>query len=64
MPLSNDIQKAERAVTVLKALREYKDDLDQAIAAFSVYAATHERRGIVALPVNREKILSGRSCKN
>ena len=37
-------QEEKRTESTLRALRAYKTDLDQAIAAFSAYAVTHQKR--------------------
>ena len=50
MQLTNNYRKGEQVGTTLKALRAYKEDLDQAITAFSIYASTHERRGVLEMP--------------
>ena len=51
-------RQGERADTALRALRAYKDDLDHAIEAFSVYAATFKNRGSIEMPSNSRKVSS------
>jgi len=60
---TNNYRKGEQAGTTsmtLRALRAYKEDLDQAITAFSAYAATYERRGIIAMPVVERNVDTSR----
>ena len=52
--MSKELRQIDREDRALRTLRDYKRDLDAAIAAFTVYAATHGRYGSrIEFPIDR-----------